>query len=221
MSFIEYSWEILPVLAQGIEVTLAMTAFSMAIAAILAIPLSLGKIYGPSPVRSACSAYIEFFRGTPLLAQLFIIYYGLPIIGLNFNSFVAAVIGFGLNSAAYQAEYLRGAIQAVQTGQMEAARSMGMNFTTALRRIVLPQAVRKVIPSWSNDVVYTLKYTSVAFMIGAQELTAKGKIMAAEHFRFTETFLLVGIMYLIMVYIFTRGLKTLEKNVSIPGFEMR
>lgn len=221
MGFFDYTLHILPNLLSGVRGTLMMTVIAMSIAAVLAVLLALGKMYGPSPVQWFCSGYIEFFRGTPLLAQLFIIYYGLPVVGLNFDSFTAAVIGFGLNSGAYQAEYLRGAIQSIEAGQMEAARSVGMSFTTAMKSIVLPQAFRRAIPPWSNDVIYTLKYTSVAFMIGAHELTSQAKMMAGEFFRFTETFLIAGVMYLILVYVFSRSLGLVEKRVKIPGFEMR
>lgn len=221
MGFFQYAWTILPHLLQGVQITLLMTAISMSVAAVLAILLALGKMYGSSPIRWFCSAYIEFFRGTPLLAQLFIVYYGLPVAGINFDSFTAAVITFGLNSGAYQAEYLRGAIQSIEAGQVEAARSVGMSFTTAMRKIVLPQAFRRMIPPWSNDVIYTLKYTSVAFMIGAHELTSQAKIIAGEYFRFTESFMVAGIIYLIMVYVFSRSLGAVEKRFKIPGFEMR
>jgi len=221
MNFLNYVWEILPALADGIKVTMIMTATSMGLAAVLGVIVALGKMYGPRPVRAFCSFYIELFRGTPLLVQLFIIYYGLPEVGINFPSLTAAIVGFGLNSGAYQAEYLRGAIQSIKTGQLEAARSVGMSFFTAMRTIILPQALRRVIPSWSNDVIYTLKYTSVAFMIGAQELTSAGKIMAGRYFRFADTFIIVGVIYLILVYIFSSIINNMERNLRIPGFEMR
>ncbi|MFB6291170.1 MAG: amino acid ABC transporter permease [Candidatus Bipolaricaulia bacterium] len=221
MSFLTYIWDILPALAQGLKITMIMTATSMGLAAVVAVLVALGKMYGPRPLQAFCAFYIELFRGTPLLVQLFIIYYGLPEVGLNFTSLVAAVVGFGLNSGAYQAEYLRGAIQSIKKGQLQAARSVGMSFLESLRTIVLPQAFRRVIPSWSNDVIYTLKYTSVAFMIGAQELTSMGKIMAGRYFRFTDTFIVVGIIYLILVYIFSKSVNKLEKALKVPGFEMR
>ena len=221
MSFFNYIWEILPALAEGVKITMIMTATSMGLAAALAVIIALGKLYGPKPVQAFCSFYIELFRGTPLLVQLFIIYYGLPEIGLNFSSLIAAIVGFGLNSGAYQAEYLRGAIQSIKKGQLRAARSVGMSFLESLRTIVLPQAFRRVIPSWSNDVIYTLKYTSVAFMIGAQELTSIAKIISGRYFRFADTFIVVGAIYLILVYIFSKSVDKLEENLRIPGFEMR
>lgn len=221
MNFFNYIWDILPALAVGVKITMIMTATSMGLAAVIAVLVTLGKMYGPKPLQAFCSFYIELFRGTPLLVQLFIIYYGLPEVGMNFTSLIAAIVGFGLNSGAYQAEYLRGAIQSIKKGQLQAARSVGMSFMESLRTIILPQAFRRVIPSWSNDVIYTLKYTSVAFMIGAQELTSVGKILAGRYFRFTDTFIVVGIIYLILVFIFSKSVDKLEKALKIPGFEMR
>lgn len=221
MNFLNYVWDILPSLAVGVKITMIMTATSMGLAAVIAVLVALGKMYGPRPLRAFCSFYIELFRGTPLLVQLFIIYYGLPEVGMNMSSLIAAIVGFGLNSGAYQAEYLRGAIQSIKKGQLQAARSVGMSFLESLRTIILPQAFRRVIPSWSNDVIYTLKYTSVAFMIGTQELTSVGKILAGRYFRFTDTFIVVGIIYLILVYIFSKSVNKLEKSLRIPGFEMR
>ncbi len=221
MNFLNYIWDILPALAIGVKITMIMTATSMGLAAVIAVVIALGKMYGPKSLQAFCSFYIELFRGTPLLVQLFIIYYGLPEVGMNFTSLIAAIVGFGLNSGAYQAEYLRGAIQSIKKGQLQAARSVGMSFMESLRTIILPQAFRRVIPSWSNDVIYTLKYTSVAFMIGAQELTSVGKILAGRYFRFTDTFIVVGIIYLILVYIFSKSVDKLEKTLRIPGFEMR
>ncbi len=221
MDFFNYIGEILPALGFGVKITLIMTATSMGLAAAIAVLLAIGKMYGPKPIQWFCSAYIELFRGTPLLVQLFIIYFGLPEVGLNFPSLIAAIVGFALNSGAYQAEYLRGAIQSIKTGQLEAARSIGLSFTESLRSIVLPQALRRVIPAWSNDVIYTLKYTSVAFMIGAHELTSVAKIMAGRYFRFADTFIVVGVMYLVLVYIFSTSVNLLEQRMRIPGFEMR
>lgn len=221
MNFLNYVWDILPALAAGVKITMIMTATSMGLAAVIAVLVALGKMYGPKPLRAFCSFYIELFRGTPLLVQLFIIYYGLPEVGMNMTSLIAAIVGFGLNSGAYQAEYLRGAIQSIKKGQLQAARAVGMSFLESLRTIILPQAFRRAIPSWSNDVIYTLKYTSVAFMIGAQELTSVGKILAGRYFRFTDTFIVVGIIYLILVYIFSKSVNKLERYLRIPGFEMR
>ncbi|GAI09769.1 unnamed protein product [marine sediment metagenome] len=163
---------------------------------------------------------IEFFRGTPLLVQLLILYYGLPPYGIRLSSFVAGILGLGLNSAAYQAEYFRGAIQSVSQGEIMAARAIGMSRFKAIMNIILPQMLRIVIPSWSNELIYTLKYSSVAYMIGAPELMAQAKFIAADNFRYFEVFLVVAFIYLIAVVVLSRILSLVEKRVRIPGLQM-
>ncbi len=221
MELITYWISILPELGNGVINTLIMTFLAVSMSAVLAVILAMGRMYGPRIISTLCKWYIEFFRGTPLLAQLFIIYYGLPSWGLNFSSFTSAVLAFGLNSGAYVAEYLRGAVQSIDKGQMTAGLAMGMTKFTAIRKIILPQALRFVIPPWSNDVIYTLKYTSIAFLVGAQELMSKAKIIASFNFRFIDTFVFVAIIYLILVLLLTLFFNWLERKLKIPGFEIK
>ena len=134
---------------------------------------------------------------------------------------LAAVIGMGLNSGAYQAEYFRGAIQAVKSGQMIAARSVGMSKFKAVRYIILPQMLRIVIPSWSNELIYLVKYSSLAYMIQAPELMAEGRLIASRNFRTFEVFLVVAFIYLVIVLILSKVLDILEKQIRIPGLEMQ
>ena len=179
MNFFELTYDILPALLKGTVVTLELTACSISLGFVLGIALALGRLYGNRPISLISAGYIQFFRGTPLLVQLFILYYGLPRYDIRLSSFVAGILGLGLNSAAYQAEYFRGAIQSISRGQMMAARAIGMSRFKTIMNIILPQALRIVIPSWSNELIYTLKYSSVAYMIGAPELMAQGKFIAA------------------------------------------
>ena len=220
MNFFELTYDILPALLKGTVVTLELTACSISLGFVLGIALALGRLYGNRPISLISAGYIQFFRGTPLLVQLFILYYGLPRYDIRLSSFVAGVLGLGLNSAAYQAEYFRGAIQSISRGQMMAARAIGMSRFKTILNIILPQALRIVIPSWSNELIYTLKYSSVAYMIGAPELMAQGKFIAAENFRYFEVFLVVAFIYLIAVLIVSRVLNVVEKRVRIPGLQM-
>jgi len=220
MSFLSLSYEIMPGLLKGAVVTLELTVCSISIGFILGVALALGRLYGNRPVSVLCTGYIEFFRGTPLLVQLLILYYGLPPYGIRLSSFVAGILGLGLNSAAYQAEYFRGAIQSVSQGEIMAARAIGMSRFKAIVNIILPQMFRIVIPSWSNELIYTLKYSSVAYMIGAPELMAQAKFVAAQNFRYFEVFLVVAFIYLIAVVILSRILNLVEKRVRIPGLQM-
>jgi len=193
MNFFELAWSILPALLRGTVVTLEITGISISIGFILGILLALGRIYGNKSIYIVATTYVEVIRGTPLLTQLFLLYFGLPSIGIMLSPFLAAIIGMGLNSGAYQAEYFRGAIQAVKSGQMMAARSVGMNKFKAVRYIILPQMLRIVIPSWSNELIYLVKYSSLAYMIQAPELMAQGKVIAAKNFRTFEVFIVVQV----------------------------
>ncbi len=221
MNFFEFAWEILPRLLRATVVTLELTAGSITLGFILGILLALGRVYGNRPIRTVSSVYVQFFRGTPLLVQLLLIYYGLPAyltpLGIKISPFVAAVLGLGLNSAAYQAEYFRGAIQSIRMGQMIAARAIGMSRFQAVQSIILPQALRIVIPSWSNELIYSIKYSSLAYFLTVSELTFTGKIISRYTGRTFETLIVVALIYLAIVLIVSWLLRMLENRVRVPG----
>ena len=194
-----------------------MTFISLALGLILGLLLALGKVYGKTIISGICTGYIEIIRGTPLLVQLFIIYFGLPQVGVSLEPLTAALIGLSLNSGAYQAEYLRGSIQSIESGQMVAARSLGMTKLKAIGNIILPQALRISIPAWSNELIYLVKYTSIAYIITVRELTAEGKFIATHSFRYIEIFAIIAIIYLVLTFIFTEIIDRIEKKISIPG----
>jgi len=210
---------LLPPLLEGVLVTIKLIILSIPSGLILGILIAVGRVYGNKFISSLCAIYTIFFRGTPLLIQLFIIYYALPSIGIFFSPFMAAVTGFILCSGAYHSEYIRGAIQSIKSGQMMAAEALGMSRFKAILYIILPQALRRAIPGCSNEIVYLVKYSSLAFMVTLIELTGAGKIIATRHFRYTEVFLVVGIIYLLVVSIVTKFLNILEKKLRIPGLE--
>jgi polar amino acid transport system permease protein len=207
----------LPRLAHGLQITLSVVAASIGVGFGLGILLAIGRVYAPRPVRWLCSAYIQFFRGTPLLVQLMIVYFALPTVGITLSAFSSAILAFGLNTAAYQAEYFRGAIQAVRGGQMLAARSIGMSFPQSVIYIVLPQALRLVIPSWSNELILMLKYSSIAFSITLLDLMGQAKRIAGREFLYFEIYLVVAMFYLALVLIVSLLLRLLERRVAIPG----
>ncbi len=212
-----FSWDWLPLLGKGALVTLELTVISISIGLFLGILLSLGRVYGNKPVYLLSSFYVQIFRGTPLLTQLFILYFGLPSVGITLSPFLAAIIGMGLNSGAYQAEYFRGSIQTIKGGQMIAARALGMSQWQAIRLIILPQALRLAIPSWSNELIYLLKYSSIAYMIQVPELMFQGRLIASQTFRTFEVFLVVALIYLAVVIILSQLLGILENRFKIPG----
>ncbi len=219
VGFFNLIYEIGPQLLQGTGVTLELTAICITSGFIIGLALALGRVYGNIIIYAISTTYVELIRGTPLLVQLFIIYYGLPDVGILLQPLLAAGIALGLNTSAYQAEYFRGAIQSVSAGQMTAARSIGMSKVGAIKSIILPQALRIAIPSWSNELIYMLKYTSLAFTVGAPELMAKAKIIAARNFRYLEVFIIVALIYIVIVTLFTKVLDIIEERVKIPGLE--
>ena len=168
---------------------------------------SIGSVWGT----------LRLFAAHHLLVQLFIIYFGLPSVGILFSPLQAALLGLSINSAAYQAEYLRGSIQAVEGGQMVAARSLGMTKWQGIRNVVLPQALRIAIPAWSNEFIYLLQYSSIAYIIEVSELTYEGKFIAAHTLRYLEVFAIIAIIYIILTIISSEIFDRVERRVSIPG----
>ena len=217
MSFMELTWNIIPKLLEGTAVTIELTVIAIAMGVLMGIPVALGRVYGNKPIYAFCTFFVEIIRGTPLLTQLFILYFGLPSIGIMLSPFLAALIGMGINSAAYQAEYFRGAIQSVKKEQLIAAYSLGMKQNQAIRYIVLPQMFRLVIPSWSNELIYLLKYSSMAYMIQAPEIMSQGRLIASRNFRTFEVFIVVALIYLILVLVLSKILDIMERRLSIPG----
>lgn len=208
---------LLPPVLEGTLVTLKLIASSIPLGLILGILVAVGRVYGNKFISSFCAVYTLFFRGTPLLIQLFILYFGFPSIGVFFSPFAAAVIGFILCSGAYHSEYIRGAIQSIKIGQMMAAEALGMTRSKAILYIILPQALRRAIPGCSNEIIYLIKYSSLAFMVTCVELTGAGKIIASRYFEFTLVFAVVGAIYLLIVSVVTKVLNMLEKKLEIPG----
>ena len=215
--FLAFAEEHLPFLLEGVPITLGLWALAITMGFVLGLGLAWSRIYGNRLVFGAATVYVEVFRGTPMLVQMFFIYLGLPEVGIVFDPFTAAVIAIGLNTAAYQAEYFRGAIQSIPAGQMTAARSMGMSEFQGLWNIVLPQALRRVIPQWSNEAILELKFTSIAFAIGVSELTARAETVGFKTFRFLEIFLIVAVIYVILTGTVAQVLHVIERRVSVPG----
>ena len=154
------------------------------------------------------------------MVQLFVVYFGFPELGITLSRMTSAYLVMALNSGAYQAEYFRGAIQAIGSGQMMAARSIGMNRLKAIRYIILPQALRLVIPAWSNEPISLLKASAVAFLIAVPDLMTQAKTIASRTYNPIGTYVIVAVMYLIIAFILTGILHFLEKRLKIPGLEL-
>jgi polar amino acid transport system substrate-binding protein len=210
-----FAWELL--YAARLTIYLAVLAFPLALT--LGMTLAVCRVYGPWPVQAFVVGYVEVFRGTPLMLQLVVIYYFLPSIGLVLPAFVAGVIGLGLNYAANEAEVFRAGLLAVPRGQTEAALSLGMSPLTALWRVVLPQAVRIVVPPVTNDFIALFKDTAVCSAIAVAELTARYRNFAVNNpSRLVELGLLVAALYLLMSYplsVLARRLEAKQERGSV------
>lgn len=217
---LELARNILPLLWQGTIITLQLASVSLLLGMALGLPLGVLRVYGPGWVQQVVRAYVLVFQGTPLLVQLFVIYYGLPQLGVTFDRFPAAYIALGLHSAAYQAEYLRGALQSVSAGQMTAARAIGMSKLQAIRSIVLPQAFRLVLPAWSNEVISMIKYTAVVYLIAVPDLMGQAKNLSSRYFAPIPIYLTAAVFYLVLVGITYFILRAVERRLQIPGLTM-
>jgi polar amino acid transport system permease protein len=205
-------------LLSGFYLTLLITITAIAIGLVLGFVLSVMRIYGPKFLKGIAVTYIELVRGTPMVVQLFLIYYGLPSTGIaSFTPVTAAIIGMGLNSAAYQAEYFRTAFLAIPTGQSDAAMSLGMSKTQLIFFILLPQLFRIVIPSWTNELIALAQYSSLAMIVTVMELTSVAKYIGSKTFLYLQAFTVVGGIYLIFSVILTRVMILFEKRLAIPG----
>ena len=205
-------------LMSGLRFTITLTFVVMFFGTIFGVLLALGRSYGIKPVSWLCTAYIELIRGTPMLAQLFILYFALPAYGIRFSAVTVAYIGFTINCAAYQAEYTRGSIESVGADQYKSAYSLGMKRWQTILFVVLPQAIRWSIPAWTNEFIYILKYTSLAYIIGAPDLMTQGKFIASRNYQFFRVYFIAAIIYLIIVLISTWIIDKLEAKFKIPGF---
>jgi len=214
MDFI-YMKDLIPILGMGAVTTVELTILSVIFGTIIGLMLALMKISSNVIFSRIAGFYIYVMRGTPLLLQLFIIYYGGPSIGLNLPPFVAAVLGMSANSAAYVAEIIRAGIQSIDRGQMEAAKALGMTYGQAMRRIILPQAYRRLIPPMGNEFIALLKDSSLVTTIAMVELMRVAQQMYANSFKPIEVFTMAGIYYLILTSVFTVIFGKMERRFSV------
>lgn len=208
--------ESLPLLLKGLGLTLELSLISLVIAMIIGLISCLFGLSKSKILRAISKVYVAIIRGTPLLVQAFFIYFGVTqAFGFKMTAFAAGVISMSLNAGGYLSEIFRGGIQAVDEGQMEAARSLGLSKAKAMIKVVLPQAVRICIPSVVNQCCITIKDTSIICVIGLAELTWAGKQIIARTYQSFAVWIMVGILYFIVIYILTIIARKLEKKVSL------
>lgn len=213
--------DMVPVLNQGLLVSLALILPSSVCGLLVGIGIGSCRAFGSPWVSRLARWYAIVFRGTPLVVQLFVLYFGLPNLGIYLEPYAAAVLGFTLCSGAYHSEYIRGGLLSIKRGQILAATSMGFSTWKTMICIVIPQALRRALPGCGNELIYLIKYSSLAYIITCIELTGEGKVLASRTFRFTEVFMVVGAYYLVLVSMATVGLHKLEKRLAVPGFGLR
>ena len=206
------SWA--PQIYAAVCVTIQLTVASFSLAIVLGMLLALGKMSPFAPIRAVCIAYVEVARGVPVLAILFLLYFGLVPLGIVFDAFTASVIGLGLGAAGYIAEVLRAGIQAIHKGQREAALAVGMTPLMTFRHIILPQAFRIILPPLLNMLIILLKDTSICSLISTDELMLRAKDLAMMSFRPMHLFLLAGVIYFLLAWPLSIATRRIEKAMQ-------
>ncbi|MFK8251835.1 amino acid ABC transporter permease [Ancylobacter terrae] len=207
-------WEVMPYLLKGALVTLEISFVSMLLALVLGLVAAIGRLSRMWLPRFLAGLYIELVRGTPLLVQLFIVYYGLPSVGIRFEPFVAGFLTLGVHYGAYLSEVYRAGILAVDRGQWEAAASIGMSRGVILRDIILPQAIRTILPPVGNYFISMLKDSALVATISVSELLRAGQLRVAITYRAMDIYLMVAAIYLAMSYVLSRLIAYLERRTS-------
>jgi len=217
---IKFFIEVLPAIIKALPITISVGLISMILGLVIGTGITLLRRIENKVLTGFIELYVSFFRGTPLMVQLFIFFFGMPQVfpGLAvLNAYQASIIVLSINASAYISEVIRSAISAVDKGQLEAALSVGMSDLKAMERIVLPQALKVAIPPLGNTFISLIQGTAITFMLGLQDIMGLSKMKAAASYRFLETFLAVGIIYWVLTLIVTRMNKHLEWKFSKGG----
>ncbi|NFD89271.1 amino acid ABC transporter permease [Clostridium botulinum] len=214
-----------PFFTSGAKYTIILAFFTVVIGTILGLLLSLMKLSKNKILKYIAVSYIEFIRGTPVLVQLYIIYYGLPTIGIrfpevpilgsNFPDFFAGILALSINSGAYVAEIIRAGIQAVDKGQMEAARSLGMSESMAMKNVIIPQAFKNILPALGNEFITIIKESSIVSIIGIHELMYNADTVRGNIFRPFEPLLVAALMYFILTFTLSKLLGVAERRMRV------
>lgn len=214
MDHLEYVLKISPFILSGLKLTAKIYAATIVFALPLGILAAVGKVKGPRILKKILFLYTWIWRGTPLLLQLFFMFYGLPIIGLRFSPFVAATITYTLNSGAYLTEIFRGGIESIDKGQYEAAKTLGLSYPQTMRRIIIPQTVRRVLPPTCSEAVNLVKETALLAVIGMPDLLRIATQIFTRDFNIIP-FIVAFVLYLIVSSVLVKVFGKLEKKYSI------
>lgn len=205
----------LPLLLMGAAVTIEITAVSVAVGFLIGLVVGVARISQVKILRILAAVYADCIRGTPLLVQIFLIYFALPMVtGHRIEPFFAAVMACGINSGAYVSEIFRAGIQSIDPGQMEAGRSLGLSWGQTMVYVILPQAVRNILPPLGNEFIAMLKDSSLVSVIGFEELTRRGQLIIAQTYGSFEIWLTVAALYLMMTLAISRLVAFLERRTK-------
>jgi polar amino acid transport system permease protein len=197
----------------GLLMTLKLTFLAVTIGVILGLIVALIKMSSIKPISFIGASYVEIIRGTPLLVQLLLIYNGLMQFGIDIPAFTAGVSALAINSAAYVAEIIRAGIQAVDPGQNEAARSLGMTHAMAMRYVIIPQAIKNILPALGNEFIVMLKESAIVSVIGFADLTRQADIIQSITYKYFEPYIIIAAIYFVMTFIFSRLLGIFERRL--------
>lgn len=228
-----FDWQLvfteIPALLKYLPVTLNLTVIALVIGWVVGLLIAFVKIRNIPVLRQICSLFVSIVRGTPIIVQLYLTYFGIPIAlkyynfynGTNFNvngvpPIIFAIVALGLNQSAFDSETIRAAIQSVEKGQVEAAKSLGMNGFQIFRRVLFPQAVTVAIPSLGNSLIGLVKGTSLAFTCSVVEITAQGKILAGSSYRYFEIYCSLALIYWVLTIFVEQLFAYIEKKMSVP-----
>ena len=223
----------MPWILQGAGITVGTVLLAMLLGFCLGVPMAVGQVYGGPVIRRLVGLYVWFFRGVPILVLLYLFYFGVvyqlsPLeftllghafsVNLDLSPFTASCIVLGLTSTAYQSQIFRGSFNALPQGQLKAARALGMSDASAIRSIILPQALRLSIPGWSNEYSILLKDSALVSVLGTMELMSRTKAIATSTAEYTAFYVAAAVLYFIITFLGVRGLRFVEKTCRVPGY---
>ena len=208
-------------IVQGLTVTVEITLFGVFLGLALGTLLAIGDIYGGKAVKGLIAVYVEFFRGSPLFVQVFLAVYAVPaLLNVQIDHTLLAFLVFGLNSAGYQKGYMKGSMQTILDDQMAAGMSVGMSKWQTLRHVILPQAYRIVIPSWTNEFCSLTKSSSVLAYVGISDLVSAGQAIAMRTYEILPAWLVIGLIYLAWITMFAKMMDIVYEKKKMPGIEL-
>lgn len=206
---------------KAFTLTLQLTFISFLAGFLGGLLLAIARTMANTYIRIMLRIFIEVIRGTPMMVQLFFVYYALPAVGLKLDPYTASLIALGVNSAVYQSEYLHSTIRSIPKEQWDAALSLGLSNFSAIAYVVLPQALRLAIPSLTNELIYLLKFSSIAYFVALPELVYVAKWVGTKTFAYIQVYTIVAIFYIIVAFIISEIMNRIEKVVLVPGLTIR